>query len=118
MSEVKDAIAPHGGKLINRVATGTERDALIARAGALPSITLNLRERSDLEMIAVGVFSPLEGFMGRADYESVVERGRLAAGLPWTIPVTLCVKRADVSKYGIGDQVALRGDDGAVAGVL
>ena len=71
-----ETIKPHGGVLINREATGAERDELIARAASLPTITLDERQISDLEMIAVGAFSPLEGFMTKADYTRVVEEMR------------------------------------------
>src|SRR3989338_10075163 len=88
-------IPPHGGRLINRVVEGKEREELIKKAAALKKIHLNAREVSDLEMLAIGAFSPLEGFMRRADYEGVVKNMRLAcavgAGLAWSIPVTLAV---------------------------
>jgi len=67
--------------------------ALRERAKTLPRITLSAKQACDLEMIAIGAFSPLEGFMTRADYERVVAEMRLASGLPWTIPVTLAVGR-------------------------
>ena len=84
-----ETIKPHGGVLVDREAKGAERDELVARAASLPVVTLNERQISDLEMIAIGAFSPLEGFMGQKDYTRVVEEMRLASGLPWSIPVTL-----------------------------
>src|SRR5215210_3254944 len=69
-------IAPHGGVLVNRVVSGAEREKIIARAEQAKSAhhyrTLNSVNLSDLEMIAVGAMSPLTGFMGKADYENVV----------------------------------------------
>jgi sulfate adenylyltransferase len=102
-----DAIAPHGGTLIDRLAEGERRTELSNRSASLPVIDLNVREALDLEMIAVGAFSPLTGFMNRADYRAVVDGGRLAAGLPWTIPITLSLK-ADAPKVAAGQEVALR----------
>ena len=82
---------PHGGKLINRVLEGEAREEWLERVAQLPRVHLNARQLSDVEMIAVGAFSPLEGFMGSRDYESVLGEERLARGDVWTIPVTLAV---------------------------
>src|SRR5262249_28531323 len=87
-----EMIAPHGGRLINRLATGEQRDKLLARAKAAPKLKLNAREMADLEMIAVGAMSPLEGFMGSADLKGVVTGHRLANGVLWAMPVTLSNK--------------------------
>ncbi|GAB4342212.1 MAG: sulfate adenylyltransferase [Candidatus Abyssubacteria bacterium] len=110
-------IKPHGGRLINRVAEGSQREDLSERAPSMPSITLNSREVSDLEMIAVGAMSPLEGFMSKEDYMSVLDLMRLAKGLPWTIPVTLAVKNGDAD-YEIGADVAMRDEAGNLLGIL
>ena len=108
-------IDPHGGTLINRIVTEKERDALLAGAPKLPRIDLDPWAVSDVEMIAIGGFSPLEGFMGKADYESVVKNRRLANGLVWTIPVTLAVS-AEQAK-GLRGDVALWAN-GTVAAIL
>jgi len=79
-------IKPHGGELVDRTGERPE--------GSLPQLTLTSRELSDLDMLAVGALSPLEGFMGREDYESVLENMRLANGLPWALPVCLAVDEA------------------------
>ena len=102
-----EPIAPHGGTLVQRFADADERRSWLARVTSLPQITLTRREISDLEMIAIGAFSPLEGFLGETDYESVVARMRLANGLPWTIPVTLAVTAAEERRYNPGSDVAL-----------
>ena len=66
-SLVPSLVTPYGGALVDLVATGDARAALVAHAAALPSITLSARARHDLELLAVGAFSPLRGFMGHAD---------------------------------------------------
>ena len=89
-------IRPHGGTLVDR--TGEAPDAL----DSLEIVALASRELSDLDMIASGALSPLEGFMGKADYEQVVEEMHLANGLPWALPVCLAVESAPA-----GDRVVL-----------
>jgi len=111
-------IRPHGGKLIDRMASDKEREDLESRVPSMPKIVLNNREISDLEMIAVGAMSPLEGFMTKEDYVNVLDLMRLSKGLPWTIPVTLAVKEGDGSEYKEGEDVAMVGSDGNLYGVL
>jgi ATP sulfurylase/adenylyl-sulfate kinase len=100
-------VAPHGGVLVNRLVTGTHRNALLDKARTLPTIQLDERAQSDIEMIAVGAFSPLRGFLGAADYRSVVENLRLSSGLPWSIPITLQVSHAQADTLKDGTEVAL-----------
>ena len=111
MSAARDAIAPHGGTLVDRVATAGRAAELRARAPKLARIDLSVREIADLELIATGAFSPLDGFMCRANYQRVVGEGRLADGLPWTIPVTLSAPRDVATKLGTGAEAALYFDD-------
>ena len=111
-------IQPHGGTLINRTAQGAEREALLNAAATLPTITLNAREEADLELIANGAFSPLEGFLGEKDYLSVRDNKRLANGLVWAIPVTLSVSEEEKNNLQIGTDVALKGRDGRVLAIL
>src|SRR5215212_4490394 len=99
-------IKPHGGKLINREFTGEEREKLLKKAALLPVIRLNAREISDLELIANGAFSPLEGFLNEADYHSVIEQMRLANGTPWSIPVTLSVSQTEAAHLIEGEDIA------------
>jgi sulfate adenylyltransferase len=100
-------IDPHGGVLVDR--TGERPEEL----DSLPVATLTAREVSDLDMLASGALSPLEGFMGRADYESVVESMHLARGLPWALPVCLAVDEPPA-----GDRVALADESGRKLAVL
>jgi len=111
-------IRPHGGRLIDRMVTGEKHKNLVARAASLPKLQLNARELADLEMIAVGAMSPLDGFMNRETYDCVVDTMHFPLGLPWTIPVTLSVKPGDnASQYKEGLDVALC-DGETVLGVL
>jgi sulfate adenylyltransferase/3'-phosphoadenosine 5'-phosphosulfate synthase len=106
-------IAPHGGHLVNRIASAAERSALTEKLFLLPRVQLNARALADLDLIGVGAFSPLEGFLGKADYESVLERMRLANGLPWSIPITLSAPEGIEAK-----EVALTDASGDVRAVL
>ena len=105
-TEIK-LIAPHGGSLVDR--TGDRPDDI----ETLEVVTLSSRELSDLDMIACGALSPLEGFMGREDYESVLDTMRLANGLPWALPVCLAVDEAPQ-----GDRVTLADENGKLFAVL
>ena len=105
--EAAHLIAPHGGKLVGR--TGPRPDGV----ERLEQIPLTARELSDLDMIASGALSPLEGFMGRNDYEPVVDEMRLEHGLPWALPVCLAVDHQPR-----GDSVALTDADGRPLAVL
>jgi sulfate adenylyltransferase len=100
-------IAPHGGALVDR--TG-ERPGDMDSLEVLP---LTSRELADLDMIGSGALSPLEGFMGRADYESVLETMHLATGAPWALPVCLAVEAAPT-----GPRVALADENGRAVAVL
>ncbi len=100
-------IAPHGGVLVNRIANGSGRAEQLQEARRLPAVELSERSVADLECIAAGIYSPLEGFLGEQDYRSVVEDMRLANGLPWSIPVTLGVDSAFASGLKEGARIAL-----------
>lgn len=113
-------IPPHGGVLIDRLRV--DDAALRARAEAARNagavVTLSEVSQSDLELIALGVVSPLTGFMNSADYQAVVRDMHLTNGLPWTIPVTLPVDTATAATLTIGRDVALLGTDGGLVGLL
>jgi len=109
-------IAPHGGKLNPREVTGDEARALEERAKDLPSRRLNSRELSDLELLANGGFSPLDGFMTGTQYKSVVETMHLPDGLPWSIPVTLSVSKEQADRFQ-GD-IALTDTDGTPLAIM
>jgi sulfate adenylyltransferase len=102
---------PHGGHLVNRINPNLEVDY------SRNHIELDQLELSDLELIANGGYSPLEGFMKKADYESVVNQMRLANGLPWSIPITLAVTNEKKSEISIGETVNLT-KDGTIYGSI
>lgn len=111
-------IQSHGCELINRVVEGEERESLINEASSYKSITLNPWGISDLELIGIGGFSPLTGFMNKADYTKVVEDTHLENGLVWSIPITLPVSEEEANQLEIGDDIALYGEDGELYGTL
>jgi len=111
-------LPPHGGALVNVILSGAEREAWLKKAPGLPKITLNEREMADLDMIACGALSPLQGFMGEADYNSVVDKMRLANGLAWSIPITLSLKAENAPKYEVGADVALYSPQGDILAIL
>ena len=114
----KSLIEPHGGELVNRICEGNVREYLLEQVPSMPRLRLTNREVSDLEMIAIGAFSPLEGFMEKNDYQSVLENKRLASGLPWTIPITLAVDKADEKRFALDKDVALCDSDDQLLGIL
>ncbi|MEG3850224.1 sulfate adenylyltransferase [Microcoleus sp. herbarium19] len=118
MSQHSDRIAPHGGILVNRIATLDQRQEFFDKAEVLPRVQLSDRSISDLQMIAIGALSPLTGFMNEADYRSVVKQMRLSNGLPWSIPVTLSVSEAVADTLTEGSLVRLDSPAGEFAGIL
>jgi sulfate adenylyltransferase len=109
-------IPPHGGKLNQRELTGDAARALEDKAKSLQKIVLNSRELSDLELLANGGFSPLDGFMTQPQYKSVVDTMHLPDGLPWSIPVTLSVTKEQVNAFK--REVALTEADGTPLAVM
>jgi sulfate adenylyltransferase len=108
-------VRPHGGALVNRIVSGADAEALRARAARLPRNTLDAREQADLELIATGAASPLEGFLGPADYASVVDTLRLADGTVWPLPFTLAT---DEQSLNPGSAAALHDSSGRLWGVI
>ncbi|MDB9515040.1 sulfate adenylyltransferase [Kamptonema animale CS-326] len=118
MSQYLDSIPPHGGQLINRIATLDQRQEFFHKAETLPRVQLDDRALSDLQMIAIGGFSPLTGFMNRDDYKSVVADMHLSNGLPWAIPVTLPVSQEVSDRLKEGTLVRLDSPKGDFVGIL
>ena len=105
-------IAPHGGALVERF------DDSLDEGGGRPRVTLTARQQADLDLIAVGALSPLDGFMGREAYEAVVEDMRLPSGLAWSVPVTLGVTPGELEHVGSSDEVELVDEGGRFLGIL
>jgi sulfate adenylyltransferase len=111
-------IQPHGGTLIDRVLHGEARRAALEAAKTLPAVALDPDALSDVENMATGVFSPLEGYMGHDDYRHVLDHMRLANDLAWTIPIVLDVPAPVADKLKIGTDVALTDPAGEPAAIL
>ena len=109
---------PHGGVLKELFLTEGAADEARARAKDYPSWDLTQRQVCDLDLLMNGAFSPLEGFLGREDYESVCERMRLANGLVWPMPVTLDVSEKFASGLKRGDRIALRDHEGVLLATM
>jgi len=101
-------VSPHGGGgLKPLVLSGAALAAEIARARTLPQLRISSREKGDLVMLGIGGFTPLEGFMTRADWQGVCERFRMASGLFWPIPITL----SSTEKFDSGKELSLADPD-------
>ncbi|OGO75689.1 MAG: sulfate adenylyltransferase, partial [Chloroflexi bacterium RIFOXYC12_FULL_59_14] len=109
-------IPPYGGKLVNLVVEGKEREDLLARASKLPSIKITMRNLCDLELIASGGFSPLTTFMGKADYERVLHEMRLADGTLWPLPITLTADPKELPS--VGEDIVLRNANNDVIAIM
>jgi sulfate adenylyltransferase len=101
----QNLISPYGGKLVNLLVTGEERQELLARSNRLPSVQISARALCDLELLATGAFSPLDRFMGKADYERVLTEMRLKNGTVFPIPVTLPLDESALPSWG--EQITL-----------
>ena len=115
---INQLIAPHGGELVLNMAGENERAELQERARSLPQILVGSRQLADLEMLAIGAYSPLGGFMKRADYLGVVNNMHLANGLPWTVPITLSTTSEQAATLKEGSQVALLNEHGTLQAVM
>jgi sulfate adenylyltransferase len=111
-------IQPHGGKLIDRVLTGKAREEALARAPRMPKIVVDPELVSDVENIATGVYSPLEGFLGEADFKGVLETSRLASDVAWTVPIVLDTDKETAAGLKTGSEVLLAAADGRPVAIL
>ena len=109
---------PYGDTLVDLLASPGRATELKAAARDLASLDLNPRQLSDLEMLTTGAFSPLTSFMGRADYEAVCARMRLADGRLWPVPVTLDVSQKFSDSLSPGQVIALRDAEGVFMALL
>jgi sulfate adenylyltransferase len=111
-------ISPHGGKLVDRVLKGARKDEAFEKTKCLPVLRIDEELTSDAENLATGVFSPLEGFMGKSDFRNVLREMRLSDDLPWTIPIVLDASREEARNLKEGEEVALGGEDGKPVAIL
>ncbi|QTD43082.1 sulfate adenylyltransferase [Sporosarcina sp. Te-1] len=125
MSESKFASypqQPHGGELVDRVASGEELEELLAKAKQLPTIMVDLEAVITLEMIATGVLSPNVGFMNEVDYTSVLTKGRLANGTIWPVPLSFAPignrNQEVIQTLAVGDEVTLANEENEPIAIL
>ncbi|MCB1034689.1 MAG: adenylyltransferase, partial [Acidobacteria bacterium] len=111
-------IAPHGGDLVDLQVSPERVRELKEASRDWPSIDLSPRQLNDLELLVNGAFSPLTGFLNRADYDSVLANMRLADGTLWPIPVNLEVSEGIAKGLESGSKLALRDPEGVMLAVL
>src|SRR5437764_11888956 len=109
---------PHGGTLVDLIAVDDRAAELRAESAHWPSWDLTARQLCDLELLVNGGFSPLQGFLGRADYESVCSSMRLADGTLWSIPVVLDLPEDVAGDLSEGSLLALRDAEGVMLAAL
>jgi len=109
---------PHGGELKELYLPEHRADEVKAKASGFASWDLTPRQLCDLDLLLNGAFSPLDGFLGEADYESVCDTLRLESGVLWPIPVTLDVSTEFADQVGIGDTIALRDTEGVLIAIM
>ncbi len=109
---------PHGGTLINRMATGDKKERLQEEAEEMKSLTLNSELRKDIHNIAHGVYSPLKGFLCKEDFDSVLEHSRLSDDVPWTLPIIYDVPEEKAEELDEGEEVVLRSKSGDAIAIL
>lgn len=103
---------PHGGVLINRVLSGNKGERISEEAKSMSKLRLNEGLRKDVENIASGVYSPLEGFLCSEDIDSIIDHDRLANDIAWTIPIVLDMDEKDEKGISVGDEVVLQSETG------
>ncbi|MEA2066091.1 MAG: sulfate adenylyltransferase [Thermotogota bacterium] len=111
-------IQPHGGKLVNRIATKEEKQKWLSKKEELKKIKVSYWDLSEMENIASGLFSPLEGFMTVKDYNSVLENMRLSSGVVWTIPIVLSVNKETADQLNLNNDVLITAEDGTEYAIL
>lgn len=115
---MNNTILPHGGTIKNCFASESELPSLIQESRSLKSIIVSKRVLCDLEMIGIGAFSPLEGFVEKKDYDSIVENMELSNGLIWPIPITLQINDADYNLIKNEKRITLKNDSNEPVAIL
>lgn len=112
------SLAPHGGKLVDRFLTGAALEAAREKGKSLPRIKIDSYAAFDIDCIAKGIFSPLNGFMTEAEVRSVIDSMHLRPGIPWTIPILLAVSKEQADKLDVASEVAIEDDQGDLVAIL
>jgi len=115
---MSNLINPHGGELCDLLVHKDKKRIIRKESISLNSITLNNRQLCDIEMLLNGGFSPLQGFLGKSDYESVVENNRLSNGIVWPMPITLDIPEKLSKNISTGDRLVLRDHEGVALAIL
>ena len=118
MTATSHLTSPHGGELVDLILSPERKQALQSASKDFPSWDLTARQLCDLELLLNGGFSPLRGFMKKADYESVCKKMRLADGTLWPMPITLDLPEEFAGKLTVGGKLALRDAEGVMLAVL
>jgi sulfate adenylyltransferase len=119
MKSMSKLVPPHGGKgLVCCLLHGKDLEAEKAKAKTLKTIPISGRENGDLIMMGIGGFSPLNGFMPKADWKGVCENFLLADGTFWPVPVTLSVSKEDADAIHAGDEIALQNASGEIMATM
>jgi sulfate adenylyltransferase len=105
--------SPHGSKLINRFVLSERKNT-----DGMYTLKVSKELRNDVENIADGIFSPLEGFVGEQDFQSIVNTGRLSNGIAWTVPISLDIDEQEARKMKDAGQVALASDNNEKFAIL
>ncbi|MDA1188919.1 MAG: adenylyltransferase, partial [Chloroflexi bacterium] len=116
MVKAQEVISPYGGTLVDLLVPQSEQESVKAYASKLPSIQLSPRAMCDLELLAVGAFSPLDRFMGKADHQRVLDEMRLESGALFPMPVTLPADPGPDVR--LGADVALRSPKNELLAVM
>ena len=118
ISNKEETIAPHGGVLVNCFVSQNELKECEQEGKQLKSLIVSKRTLCDLEMLAIGAFSPLVGFVEKKDYESIVEKMRLKNNLVWPIPITLQVKKEEYEEIKNEKKIALKNSSNETVAIL
>lgn len=111
-------VPPHGGELVNLVADADRRAQLLKAQEKMVRLRLPEREQCDLELLAVGAYSPLRGFMSEMDFNRVCDDMRLGSGLAWSVPITCSTDAGTAARIEVGSQVALTDEQDRMLAVL
>ena len=108
-------VKPHGGTLINRILSEKEREAILSYQDKFFNLEIDEEKAIEIQNIATGVFSPLQGFMTQDDFREVIQHNRLASGHAWTLPIVLSVGKESTKQFAKNDTIILKKDKEAIA---